>query len=162
MKIKMKASTLTLFKVTNFGLILTLVILVSACSTLKTMKPTKDKTAVLTTSTGGRVEISDLNSKKQPAKIKHVIFNKRTRLCKKNPKSENLAIKQEELDLELSFMINSLSNQELTVSKKGSSYRLLSKNMMTNLYNTPNCPKFRYKLHIISKLLKGHQLVSMQ
>lgn len=157
---------LTITKSINITLLIILVVALSACSSTgkKKSKEVLGKTAVITSADGKveRLNSEDRKINRSAPKIPNVRFSKNNRICNPSSKSENLILKGEEIDFELSFMIDSLNNQRPSVKPDGKKYRRLSRNMLTNLYNTPDCKQYRFKLHIISKLLDGSSLDSME
>ncbi|MBC86946.1 MAG: hypothetical protein CL677_07175 [Bdellovibrionaceae bacterium] len=93
-----------------------------------------------------------------PVKIPTIRFRHASQLCNPNTASEKNALRQNELDLELAFMIQTLNSQQPIVTQQGELRRSLSQSMITNLYNTPDCAPFRFKLNIVKKLIEGHKL----
>lgn len=165
MKLK-KTTTVYVLKWTNCILICFLAVLISGCASIEKVQTyyKNRKVAVLQSPTGKTTRIIS-NSKKvisRAPNISNIRYNNNLSVCNVDKIiDENTELKREEISFELSFMINSLNHQ--TPSKEnGRNFRRLSRNMVTNLYNTPDCKPFRYKLHVVNKLLEGYSLKSMQ
>lgn len=151
-------------KTANLLLVVVLLVISTGCTSaaIKSNAAKNSKIAVLTSPSGGVYEVvsTDEDISDKSVRLPRVSFNRSKILCKTQT-NENYALKQHEVDLELSFMINSLNSQTPYRTEKGQLFRKLSSNMVRNLKHVPDCNPYRYKLHVISKLVSGSSLESM-